>query len=181
MKMLAFALAMVLASFLAGCGQQEPPKQAAAPAAVVPAPPVKTHNYSLKDGYEYGYERAVSAVEQQRGQATSVLIMAKYAGQYEGKYQIYMKPPEQPGSVVVAECSNPCEFMKVMVFFQGEHVTTERMRTAPGIIGWMILEDAINGELEQYVAEKNGRKIVFRFDEKKGLITSPLAEVKNAP
>lgn len=178
MKRMAFAI--FLSCFLAACGQPEQPKPVSAPAAVAPVAPVKTHNYSLRDGFEYGYERAVSPEQQQKGQLASALMMAKFAGQRDGKYQAYSKDADQIGSVVVLECSNPCEFMKVMVFVEGGHVSTQRLRVAPGIIGWMILEDAINGELEQYVAERDGRKFTVWFDEKKGLVTTPFAQAQTA-
>lgn len=166
---------LLTAGVLGGCGQpQEAPKQAE-PAKAIPAKPAKTHNYSLKDGYEYGYEQAVSLEDQNKGQAVNSLMMAKFAGQSDGKYQVFMKSPQDGNANIVAECTNPCEFMKVMVFYRGNHVSTERMRVAPGIIGWMILEDAINGELQQYVGEKDGRKYTAWFDENKGIQRIPLS------
>lgn len=170
-------ISLAIAAMLAGCGQQEAPKQQAEePAKVIPAKQVRTHNYALRDGYEYGYERIVSEDERSKGQAVNSLMMAKYAGQRDGKYQVYIKDSGQSNLYVVAECTNPCEFMKSMVFFQGRLVSSERMRVQPGIIGWMILEDAINGRLEQFIGEKNGRPVSFWFDEKKGLIVTPLPD-----
>lgn len=161
---------VMLALVVVGCGEQAPPQQQPAE----PAPPVKTHNYSLKDGYEYGYERKVSVDERNKGQAASSLMMARYAGQLDGKYQVFLKNAAAPGAYAVAECTNPCEFMKSMVFFQGRHMSTERLRVQPGVIGWMILEDAINGELEQFVGDDDGRKYTVWFDEKKGLLKKKL-------
>lgn len=175
--------------FLAACGAasvagallldvhkapEAPRQQAAEPAKVVPAAPVKTHNYSLKDGYEYGYEQAISQEERNKGVAANSLMMARFAGQKDGKYQVFTKSRGDSGAIVVAECSNPCEFMKVMSFYQGRHVSTERMRVEPNVIGWMMLEDAINGELQQFVGESEGRKMTVWFDEKKGLTRTVL-------
>lgn len=164
------SISLAMAILLAGCGQQDAPKQQTdVPAKVIPAKPAKTHNYSLKDGYEYGYEMAVSRDDQNKGQVATSLMMAKFAGQTDGKYQVFMKSPEDGNANIVAECTNPCEFMKVMVFYQGSHVSTERMRVAPGIIGWMILEDGINGQLQQFIGDRDGRKYTVWFDEKKGI------------
>lgn len=171
MKKLMIVVAMLM---LAGCEQESQTKTATSAAQAVAQAPIKTHNYSLKEGYEYGYERAVSVEQANKGQVASSLMMAKFAGQRNGKYQVYATADESPGAVIVAECSNPCEFMKVMVFFRGEHINTQRMRVAPEIIGWMMLEDAINGKLDQYVAERNGKKMHIWFDEQKGIIATPI-------
>lgn len=138
-------------------------------AQATPAAPAKGHNYSLKDGYEYGYERDVSADEQNRGQAANALMMARFAGKIDGKYQVFMKSSEDHNGTLVVECTNPCEFMKIMAFYQGQHVKTERVRVTPDIIGWSILEDAINGQMQQFVEDRDGRKYTIWFDENKGM------------
>lgn len=171
-----FGIAVFVGLALAGCGKESQIQAADTAHAVAPAP-IKDHNYSLKDGFEYGYERDVTIEEANNGKAASSLLMTRFAGQHDGKYQVYMKADQVPGTIVVAECTNPCEFMKSMVFYQGEHQSTERIRVAPGIIGWMMLEDAINDKLEQFVLDNNGKKYNVWFDEKKG-ITKSLA---NAP
>lgn len=177
MKMKTISVTIAVCAALIGCGQQDGQKQGGAePAKIAQAEPVKTHNYSLRDGFEYGYEQALSKDDINRGQAAQSLVMAKYAGTRDGKYQIYILNPAIPGSATVAECTNPCEFMKVMSFFQGKFVSVERLRVVPGILGWMILQDAINGDLEQYFGEKKGQKFNLWFDEKKGLIVTPVPE-----
>lgn len=158
---------VLLSLAMAGCGTEQ---QAAAtpdkPAQVVPPEPVKDHQYSMKDGMEYGYERAVSAEEANQGAAASNLIMVKYAGKNGDDYQAYIRD----GSVfAVFQCSNPCEFIKIMTYLGGEHVKTERMRATEGTVGWSIMADAINGKLQPYMGEKNGRKFNVWFDEKNGL------------
>lgn len=169
------SIAIAFCALFVGCSQSESPKQVnVEPANTIQAKPAKSHNYALRDGFEYGYEKALSADDINKGQGAPALIMAKYAGQRDGKYQIYIIDKIYNGGVTVAECSNPCEFMKIMSFYQGAFVTAERIRAAPGIIGWMILQDAINGELEPHIGEKKGRPVSFWFDEKKGLIVTPL-------
>lgn len=166
MKKLLFT--MVLSGLIiAGCGNDKAPApKAAEPAAVVPAEPIKDHEYSLKDGVEYGYERAISENEANQGKAASELLMAKYAGEKDGAYQAYIK---QGQVIAVFQCGNPCEFIKIMTFMDGEHINTERMRATEGTIGWSIMADAINGKLRPYVGDRNGRKFNVWFDEKKGI------------
>lgn len=167
---------MLASGVLFGCGQGEAPR-ASTPeikAEVIPPPVVKKHNYSMVDGYEYGYEKALSQNDINKGQVTAPLLMARYNGQRDGKYQVYTKPEDAPGTTLVLECTTPCEFMKTMIFYQGELLSTQRMRAAPGVIGWMMLEDAINGEMERYVGSRDGRPVHLWFDEKKGVSYIPV-------
>jgi hypothetical protein len=129
------------------------------------------HYYSMRDGYQYGYEMAVSADDINRGQAAKELLMFKYVGEHNGLYQVFTKVNEMVVSVM--ECSNPCEFIKTMIFIQGGKTQIQRMRSVEGTIGNLVLKDAINGNLEQYIAEKKGSKFTIWFDEKKGLISTP--------
>ncbi|MDD4930484.1 MAG: hypothetical protein PHP85_14605 [Gallionella sp.] len=143
-------------------------------AAVVPQSKVKSHNYSLKDGVEYGYERAVSVEEANKGQAAASLLMAKFVGIQDGKYQVMAAVGSSPNTVVVVECTNPCEFIKNMVYYQGQMVSSQRIRVTPDLIAWLMLEDAINGHLEQYIKETNGKKFFLWFDETKGVIKTEI-------
>lgn len=164
MKKLMLVAAMLI---LVGCGQESKTQ-----AHVVAPPPVKAYNYSLKDGYDYGYERAISAEDASQGKAASELLMARYAGTKDGAYQAYIKD----GLVVaVFQCSNPCEFIKIMTFVDGEHIKTDRMRATEGTIGWSIMADVINGQMEQYVGQQNGKKVHVWFDEQKGVVTTPIS------
>lgn len=140
----------------------------------IPAPPVRQNNYSFKDGYEYGYERVLSEQEKNNGLGTSPLVVFKYAGHRDDKYQVYVKDKNVRGAVTVLECSNPCEFIKAMTFYNGEMLKKEHLRATSKTIGWLALEDAINGRLEQYVTEKNNRKVTISFDEKKGVKFTPV-------
>ena len=173
-----FAIVMVLSGvLLAGCDSGQNTQQASAgenpPAEIAPAAPKIDHWYSMKDGYQYGYEQGISQNQQNAGQVAAPLAMFKYAGQKDGKYQTYMQD-DASGAIVVAECSNPCDFMKTMTFLQGELVKTDHMKAAEGSIGWEVMADAINGKLEQYVANNHGKKMHVWFDEHKGIITTPI-------
>lgn len=175
MKKSVLIMGIIVTLGLAGCVEKiETPSAAvkAEPVAeIVPPAPSKDHLYSIKDGYEYGYERAVSTNESNDGQQASQLVMVKYAGTQQGKYQAFMKE----GAIVVAiECSNPCEFIKTMMFDHGNHYKTERMRAVEGTVGWLIMADAINGQLEPYVAVRNGKKVHVWFDEKRGMVATPI-------
>lgn len=163
---------------LAGCGSKESaaPQQAAqepAPAEIQQAPSKPDHNYAMKDGLEYGYEPALSADAQNAGQAASKLMMFKYAGEKDGKHQVYFK--DGP-NLIVAECSNPCDFVKTMQFFQQAHIKTERLRAAPELLIWLVLEDAMNGKLEQYHPTRDGKKYNVWFTEE-GPKQTPASEV----
>lgn len=174
--MKAMVCAAVLVGLVAGCSDS--PKESAKPVASAPqtpepiiaTPPARTHNYALRDGYEYGYERPPSQEEINKGQATTALSMVKYAGVSNGNHQAYMHD-KASNAVVVVECAKPCEFMKVMIFARpnGPAISTDRMRASPGVLGAMIIEDAINGELEQFIGERDGRKYTVQFNEKSGL------------
>jgi hypothetical protein len=122
--------------------------------------PAVDHYYSLKDGYEYGYKQGLSDADKEQGLMAKALAMFKYSGEKNGVYQVYSK---QGSVVTTVECAKPCEFMKVMVFAEGiGHVSTERMPFTPDTLGWTVITDAQNGQLEQFVGDKNGRKYNIR-------------------
>lgn len=179
MKMKTITAALAVCAAIVGCGPQDAQKQSsveAGPNAAIqaPAPSVKQNNYSFKDGYEYGYERELSEQEKNNGVGTSPLVILKYAGHHDDKYQVYIKEAAVRGAVTVLECSSPCEFIKAMTFYNGQMLRKEHLRATPKTIGWLALEDAINGRLEQYVTEKNNRKVTISFDEKKGVKFTPV-------
>ena len=135
-------------------------------AKIVPEMPKIDHYYSMKDGYEYGYEQAISQDAADSGQVATSLLMFKFVGEKDGNYQVFSK---NAGDVItLLQCSNPCEYIKVMTFLGNEHLTTERVKAVEGSIGWSVLSDAINGKLEKYIANKNDKKFTIWFDEKVG-------------
>ncbi|MHB1333413.1 MAG: hypothetical protein ACYCY1_12515 [Sulfuriferula sp.] len=171
------AIVMVLSGLLlAGCDSGQNTKQVSveeAPSAeIAQAAPKPDHFYSMKDGQEYGYEKGISQDQQNAGQVAAALMMFKYAGQKDDLYQVYSTTPG--GGAIVMQCSNPCDFIKTMAFFQGAFVSAERFKATDGALGWAVLTDAINGKLEQYVTEKHGKKAHIWFDEHKGLTNTPI-------
>lgn len=143
-----------------------PPKELEAEVAA----PVIDHNYSMKDGYEYGYEQAVSADAENAGQVATELLMFKYAGKKDGMHQVYVKNNAYMTSII--ECAEPCEFMKIIQHIKGSSTAnTQRLRAVPGSVGYGVIEDAINGKLEQFIGEKDGKKYTIWFTEKKPIKT----------
>lgn len=158
-----------------GCSQNQQSQEAPAPvsAEIVPAKPIVDHYYAMRDGYEYGYEKAISLDDANAGQVASKLVMFKYAGNIDNKYQVFMKE----GLInTVAECNNPCEFVKIMSFYNGVHTATERIRASEENLATTILMDAINGKLERYVGARKGKKVNVWFDEVDGMQAIPIQE-----
>lgn len=176
MKKLILLSAVVLA--LTGCSDNSSmPKDEQKPVAeIVQESPKIDHYYAMKDGYEYGYEQAISQDAENSGQGASTLVMFKYAGEKDGVYQAYMK--EATGAVTTLQCNNPCEFIKINVFFNGEHIKTERMKATEGTIGWLVMADAINGKLEQYVGmnKQTGKKVNVWFTEQDGMVATQIKQ-----
>jgi hypothetical protein len=128
----------------------------------------------MRDGNEYGYERAISQDEQNQGQATNQLLMVKYAGQKDGKHQVYVQDKQTFG---VFECSAQCDYIKGMTFLGNEHIKTERMKGGPESVAGAALADAINGKLEQAkVAKKSdkSKKMHIWFSEEHGIELTPI-------
>lgn len=157
---------------LAACGDD-----ARAPAQPAKAEVVSVkksdHEYSLKDGYDYGYERAVSDEDAAKGKVASSLLMVRYAGARDGKFQAYIK---DRATIAAFECANPCEFLKTMTFYDGDLMRTERTRAVEGSVGWSVMSDAINGKLSPWIGTRNGKKFNIWFDEKKGVQYFPVSE-----
>lgn len=168
------AMWMLMVLALAGCGDEAGTKGISSePAEAEVVPPVKAeHLYSVEDNGEYGYERGISQNDQQEGRVANSLLMFRFAGQRDGKYQAYHK--EGP-AVVAMECSNPCEFIKAMTFYDGELIKKEMVRATEGSIGWSVMSDAINGYMKPYVAGKQGKEYQLTFDEKRGIQKVPVS------
>jgi len=176
MKRLRFIfVAAACVSLLFGCSKSDAPQQSEkldfssqsdpiseAPPAKLPAP---MHNYSLKDGLEYGYEPAITPEDKQNGKLVNPLMMFKYAGEKDGAYQVFMSSNNETN---VIECSENCEFMKIMTFRGNRHVGTDRMRRQDGSIGSMVLADAIDGFLQQFKQESQGHYFTVWWTEKGG-------------
>ncbi len=131
----------------------------------VPTPVI--HNYSLKDGYEYGYEAVLSENDKANGKVAADVLMFKYAGDRDNTVQVYQKSGD---IATIIECVFPCEFLKIITYSTSlGYISTDRMRRTAGTIGAMVIADALNSELEQYVAERDGKKYNVWWDEQSGV------------
>lgn len=175
-----FFLALAIIG-LTACGEsQQQAASVAKPveAQIVEAPqavePEVDHYYSLKDGLQYGYETALSQDQIAAGQMANTLTMFKYAGEKDGVYQVYT---EDAGNIVTTiQCTNPCDFMKIMVFSTSELISTERLKATEGTIGWLVMADAINGKLEKYQGKAGSKMMHVWFDEQEGFTATPVEE-----
>lgn len=166
-------IAALSAFYLSGCGngsqEQTAQKTVATSEPVVKAsePSEVDHNYSMKDGFEYGYQKEVSEKDKDAGVGTLPLLMVSYAGQRNGLYQIFM---HSGPNYQVVQCENPCQFLKVMVFseYQKKPIEIQRMQAVEGILGLSMIQDAINGKLEVFSPVKDGKTYHVWFDEKTG-------------
>lgn len=166
-------LAILVAVGVTACGQVEQ----SAPVPVVQRPPAKAHNYDLKDGTEYGYAVAISQAQQQAGQVSNQVLMFRYLGEHEGRHQLH----QTDGNVVaVMECTNPCEFIKIMSFvdapYMRDSITVERIQNVPGSIANLAFDDALNGRLEVSTRNRDGKATRVWMHERRGL--GPLAEAQ---
>ena len=154
---------ILISNFLSACGETQTKAEQDVQPAPAPQVAVKEHNYNLKDGLEYGYEPALSDEARKTGKAVEEMLMFKYAGKRDNVYQVYTK---EGAMVTVAECTAPCEFAKLYVFYNNKFQTKKHMRLEPGILIGFVIEDAQNGKLEQSYPEIKGKKNSIWFSEK---------------
>ncbi|MFC3874855.1 hypothetical protein [Neisseria musculi] len=124
---------------------------------------IPDHFYSLQDGQEYGYESAISQDQANAGQAASNIIMIRFAGEKDGKYQIYGKENQVYS---VFECDKNCQFIKSMVFVDNQLIRKEMLKGGNDSVASFAFMDAINGKLEKSVEESKGKKYHIWFTEK---------------
>ena len=136
-------------------------QEAQAPAQESPA--VKAHGYGIKDGLEYGYETAISDNDAKAGQVANKVMMMRYSGEKDGKYQVHAK---DGAATTVIECDKQCDYIKTMVFIDNQMMQKEMMKGGNGSIASIALADAINGQLEPYVEESKGKKYHIWYSEK---------------
>jgi hypothetical protein len=139
----------LLAVALAAC--KAPPQKAkeaaastAPPAASAasPALPVQpAHHWAFQNGDQYGY---LSGVHGQPGQDTDAdkPVMVRYLGMEDGVYTI---AEVQEGAVVVAQCSAPCQQVRI----RGKDLD-QTLELNPNSIVYEALTDAMNGQLQVY-------------------------------
>lgn len=118
-----------------------------------PLPP-KDHYYSMRDGQQYGYEQSLSAIDKAQGVAAKPLTMIHYLGLQDNTHQMAFGNPSAP--VEIAECSKPCDFVKIRRSPpQSFSESPETIRAEKGTILWAIMHDAMNGKLERaFVMDK---------------------------
>lgn len=158
---------LLICALLVGCGHNKDdfsqPKETQAQEVSAPLP---THNYAVYLDDEYGYQPALSENQLNNGQVASTLFMLKYLGEKNGKYQLFTK--QNDNVMTVMECQNPCQFIKLHHLVNGIGVVkTEVMEAAPDSIGKLAFDDAINGELQQFVKEDGGKRYTVWLDGKK--------------
>lgn len=149
--------AMLIASLtvtLFGCSDS-----ASVPSVQIAKP---TQRYVLKDGDQYGYEQALSQDDQKRGQAATKVQMYSYLGRRDSTIQVMHRADKK--SRFVAECTLPCDFVKVYTFYGDQFVGKETIRLQPGALLGEVFDDAANGRLEQMVGEQRGQKVTFWVD-----------------
>lgn len=137
-----------------GCSDSAPA------ASAEPAKPKQ--NYVLKEGDQYGYEQALSADDQKRGQVATKVQMYSYLGRRDSTLQVMQRADKK--SRFVAECTLPCEFVKVYSFYGDQFVGKETLRLQPGALLGQVFDDAANGRLDQMFGEQRGQKVTFWVD-----------------
>ena len=165
---------------LAACGQPSAEKTAPEPAPTQQQPtetaeasevqePVKVestakeHHYAIKDGMEYGYESAISDDDAKAGQVANKVMMMRYAGEKDGKYQVHAK---DGAATMVIECDKQCDYIKTMMFVDNQMMQKEMLKGGNGSLASIALSDAINGQLEPFVEESKGKKYHVWYTEK---------------
>lgn len=143
----------------------------ARPAAVA----VRTHNYDLKEGIDYGYTVLITDEQRKAGKAGAEILMVSYAGQRDGKYQVH----ERRANMLTAyECASPCEIVKIISAIDADGLrgttSTERLRASPNMIAALALQDAMNGKLEPYAEYQGKRRFELWVDEHRGIIRTAL-------
>lgn len=147
---------------LGGCGKAEESPQAS-PGAVTAAPQMKlpAHNYSVKDGSEYGYQSKLTEEDVRQGKAAISLRMFSYLGERDGLHQVMLRE----GNVrLIAECANPCVHARVYRFIDGDFIDREIYAMNPSMLLSQVFDDALAGQLEQLQGMRDGRLVSFWVD-----------------
>ena len=136
---------------LAGCDKSATTSDNAATAGNAPAtttasaaPTPPAHNWSYREGQEYGYPGVVSEDAQKAGQAVARVQMLRFLGAQNGVYTVAQV---SDGMMMTASCANPCEVVKI---YSGGAM--QRVTFNPESIVGAALTDAFNGQMEIYGA-----------------------------
>ena len=119
--------------------RRRPPASSASSASAAPAQPA--HHYAFQNGDQYGY---ISGAHGQAGQDPDAdkPVIVRYLGMQDGVYTI---AEVQDGAVVVAQCSAPCQQVRI----RGKDLD-QTLDLNPNSIVYEALTDAINGQLQVY-------------------------------
>jgi hypothetical protein len=137
----------LLALAFAACSQSPPQKTREAAASSAPAssaPPAlaqPAHHYAFQNGDQYGYMSAAHVEVGQEGEAQKP-VMVRYLGMEDGLYTI---AEVQDGAVVVAQCSAPCQQVRI----RGKDLD-QTLDLNPNSIVYEAMTDAMNGQLQIY-------------------------------
>ncbi|WP_374342618.1 hypothetical protein [Azonexus sp.] len=155
-------LIAALIACLAACNYTEEKAVAPAARAEPSIPSAPNHFYVMQDGMEYGYEQAISQEALQQGQAASKIMMVKFIGERNGVLQMHTKDGEVH---IVFQCERPCEFVKQMLFIDGQLMRKEHLRANEGSLVWAIAQDVQAGRLIKFTRLRNGKPQETWFDE----------------
>lgn len=148
---------------LAAC-EKEKPNGYIAPEYFEQAKARAGHHYAMKEGDEYGYEPVVSGEAAMRGESVASLVMYSYLGRKGNTLELMI---HSENIRVVAECTLPCEFVKLHSFVGDRYIKREIVRLNPSSVMFGAFDDAANGRLEQMLGEQRGQKITFWVDGEK--------------
>ena len=129
------------------------------------------HNYHVNDGFDYGYEKAVTEEEKKKGLRVGDMMILKYLGERNGTLQFLH---DYYGDRIIFECQKPCEFVKTMAFRNGVFFLKKHDRLVQDSIILSASQDAENGYLKQYTPTRNGKPSSVWYDENKGAVYSRL-------
>lgn len=131
------------------------------PVSMPSIPAIPDHFYAIKDGNEYGYEKAISEEDRKKGQVAADVLMFNYLGEKDGAYQVMLKEGDQR---TVAECTAPCEFTKIYTFSGTQFIQKKMMKLTPETILSSVLHDAMNGKLDVLSGMQQDRMVSFWVD-----------------
>jgi hypothetical protein len=154
--------ASLIAFAVCGCNSNANPQPPDASNKVASEQPHKP-SFATKDGQDYGYVRALTDDDKQKGVAGSAVVMFRFFGAVGSKYQVGTQTTR--GSFVVFEGEAPFEFVKAYSFFDNRLIEKETLRMQPNAIARLALEDARHGSLQQYRATRDGKPGRLMFDE----------------
>ena len=129
----------------------------------LPAPPahapqlikLPAHRYSIKDGFEYSYEKALSASDKIAGSVATPMITVRFLGEREGRFQLFHK--ENAVIIAVYDCDRACEYATIHKYINEDYAGNEKMRVAAGSVIGAIFEDAIAGKLDVHLYQRSGK------------------------